>query len=219
MLVYIATAVHHVLHEAIPSWLQIITSLMLIIILLPSARIDWKKFKINLLFKFLILAYVFYIVSSVEVSMQIIKSVSAFTIFTSWLPGTIDASIISWVSFVIFACLFHMIPRIYGREIYSESFMRIQLWLQSIGLVLYFIPMWVLGMREASNWNTIPDNDLLIEAFEQTISVYNTSYTLRVIGVSLFLVGILIWSYHVYKTITSARVLTREPKNYTPMAP
>ena len=66
-----------------------------------------------------------------KLTKQAIKSVNAIAHFTDWIPGHVHDGVLGWLVFMIMAALFHMAPRMYGREIYSKSLMDTQFWLQT----------------------------------------------------------------------------------------
>ena len=75
------------------------------------------------LIKFLILASTWYMLATLEGPIQSIKSVNALAHFTDWIIGHVHDAALGWVAFTIIAAVYHMLPRLFGREIYSKKIM------------------------------------------------------------------------------------------------
>jgi cytochrome c oxidase cbb3-type subunit 1 len=116
------------------------------------------------------------------------------------------------------AALFHMVPRMYKREIYSKSLMDTQFWLQTTGIVLYFTSMWIAGITQGMMWRAYDEYGSLVYSFIDTVTVLHPYYTIRAVGGLLYLIGFFMFAYNIYKTIKCGRVLDKEPINATPVA-
>ena len=51
--------------------------------------------------------------------MQSVRTFSAFIHYTDWVPAHIHMGTMGWVSMIAFASIFYLVPRIYGRQLYS----------------------------------------------------------------------------------------------------
>ena len=112
-----------------------------------------------------------------------------------------------------------MIPRLYGREIYSKKIMATQFWIQTLGIVLYFTSMWIAGITQGMMWRAHDEFGNLAYSFIDTVTVLHPYYIIRAVGGSLYLVGFAMFIYNVVKTMTSGRrVEASELQNRTPMA-
>ncbi|MGB6328441.1 MAG: cytochrome-c oxidase, cbb3-type subunit I [Halarcobacter sp.] len=228
MFVYLWAGGHHLLYSTVPDWMQTMGSVMSIVLILPSwgsainmlltMKGEWQQLQSNTLIKFMILASTFYMLSTIEGPIQSIKSVNAIAHFTDWIPGHVHDGVLGWVVFMIMAALFHMAPRMYGREIYSKSLMDTQFWLQTTGIVLYFTSMWIAGITQGMMWRAYDEYGSLVYSFIDTVTVLQPYYTIRAVGGLLYLVGFFMFSYNMYKTAVAGRVLDKEPVNATPVA-
>jgi len=180
---------------------------------------EWNQVQENTLVKFMIMASTFYMFSTLEGSIQSVKSVNALAHFTDWIPGHVHDGTLGWVGFMIMAAIFHMLPRLYKREIYSKKLMETQLWMQTVGVVLNFTSMWVAGITQGMMWRASDQYGNLAYSFIDTVTVLHPYYTIRGVGGLLYLLGFFIFVYNVYKTITSGRVLDKEPQYASPVAP
>ncbi len=229
MFLYLWAGGHHLLYSTVPDWMQTMGSVFSIVLIVPSwgsavnilltMKGEWNQVQENTLVKFMIMASTFYMFSTLEGSIQSVKSVNALAHFTDWIPGHVHDGTLGWVGFMIMAAIFHMLPRLYKREIYSKKLMETQLWMQTVGVVLYFTSMWVAGITQGMMWRASDQYGNLAYSFIDTVTVLHPYYTIRGIGGLLYLLGFFIFVYNVYKTITSGRVLDKEPQYASPVAP
>jgi len=227
MFVYLWAGGHHIIYTTVPDWLQTIGSVMSIILILPSwgsainmlltMKGEWGQLQSNPLIKFMVMASTFYMLSTIEGPIQAIKSVNAIAHFTDWIPGHVHDGVLGWVAFMVMTSLLHMAPRMYGREIYSKSLLETQFWIQTVAIVLYFTSMWIAGITQGMMWRAYDEYGSLVYSFIDTVEVLHPYYTIRAVGGLMYLIGLLLWSYNMYKTMTSSRVLDKEPTNSTPM--
>jgi len=229
MFLYLWAGGHHLLYSTVPDWMQTMGSVFSIVLIVPSwgsavnilltMKGEWNQVQENTLVKFMIMASTFYMFSTLEGSIQSVKSVNALAHFTDWIPGHVHDGTLGWVGFMIMAAIFHMLPRLYKREIYSKKLMETQLWMQTVGVVLYFTSMWVAGITQGMMWRASDQYGNLAYSFIDTVTVLHPYYTIRGVGGLLYLLGFFIFVYNVYKTITSGRVLDKEPQYASPVAP
>jgi cytochrome c oxidase cbb3-type subunit 1 len=208
--------------------MQTMGSVMSIILILPSwgsainmlltMKGEWNQLQTNPLIKFMILASTFYMLSTIEGPIQAIKSVNALAHFTDWIPGHVHDGTLGWVGFMIIASIFHMTPRMFKKEFYSKSLIESQFWIQTLGIVLYFSSMWIAGITQGMMWRATDDFGNLAYSFIDTVTVLFPYYTIRAIGGTLYLIGVFIWAYNIYKTIKCGRDIEKEPTSTSPMA-
>jgi cytochrome c oxidase cbb3-type subunit 1 len=228
MFVYLWAGGHHLLYSTVPDWVQTMGSIFSVVLILPSwgsainmlltMKGEWGQLKENPLIKFYVLASTFYMFSTLEGPIQAIKSVNALAHFTDWIPGHVHDGTLGWVGFMIIAGLFHMAPRMFKREIYSKKLMESQFWIQTTGIVLYFTSMWIAGITQGMMWRATDQYGNLAYSFIDTVTVLHPYYTLRAIGGTLYLIGVFMWAYNMYKTATASKAIEKEPQYASPMA-
>jgi cytochrome c oxidase cbb3-type subunit 1 len=228
MFVYLWAGGHHLIYSTVPDWMQTFGSVFSIVLILPSwgtainmlltMKGQWHQIAENPLIKFMIMASTFYMFSTLEGPIQAIKSVNALAHFTDWIVGHVHDGVLGWVGFMIMAALYHMAPRLSGREIHSKKLMELQFWIQTVGIVLYFTSMWIAGITQGLMWRATDQFGNLAYSFIDTVVALHPYYTIRGVGGVLYLVGFLMFSYNIYKTFTSSKKLESEPVNATPMA-
>ena len=228
MFVYIWAGGHHLIYSTVPDWLQTMGSVFSVVLILPSwgsainmlltMKGEWQQVAASPLIKFMVLGSTFYMFSTLEGPIQAIKSVNAIAHFTDWIVGHVHDGVLGWVGFMIMAALYHMAPRVFKREIYSKSLMASQFWIQTLGVVLYFTSMWIAGITQGMMWRAHDEFGNLAYSFIDTVTVLQPYYTIRAVGGTLYLVGVFLFAYNMYKTMTSARkVEESELQNASPM--
>jgi len=215
MFVYLWAGGHHLIFSTVPDWMQTMGSVFSVVLILPSwgsainilltMKGEWQQVASSPLIKFMILASTFYMFSTLEGPIQSIKSVNALAHFTDWIVGHVHDGVLGWVTFMIMSALFHMAPRVFKREIYSKSLMNTQFWIQTLGVVLYFTSMWIAGITQGMMWRAHDEFGNLAYSFIDTVTVLHPYYTIRAVGGTLYLVGMFLFAYNMYKTMTSAR--------------
>src|SRR3989339_859891 len=228
MFVYLWAGGHHLIYSTVPDWMQTMGSVFSVVLILPSwgsainmlltMKGEWQQVASSPLIKFMILASTFYMFSTLEGPIQAIKSVNAIAHFTDWIVGHVHDGVLGWVGFMIMAALFHMDPRVFKREIYSKSLIGAQFLIQTFGVVLYFTSMWIAGITQGMMWRAHDEFGKLVYSFIDTVTVLHPYYTIRAVGGTLYLVGMFLFAYNMYKTMTSSRrVEESELQNASPM--
>jgi cytochrome c oxidase cbb3-type subunit 1 len=227
LFVYLWAGGHHLIYSTVPDWMQTMGSVMSIVLILPSwgsainmlltMKGEWQQLQTNPLIKFMILGSTFYMLSTLEGPIQSIKSVNALAHFTDWIPGHVHDGTLGWVGFMVMAAIFHMAPRMFKKELYSKKLMEQQFWIQTIAIVLYFSSMWIAGITQGMMWRATDEYGNLAYSFIDTVTVLHPYYTIRAVGGLLYLIGVFMWAYNIYKTITAGRPLEKEPANASPM--
>ncbi|MDD4883341.1 cytochrome-c oxidase, cbb3-type subunit I [Sulfuricurvum sp.] len=228
MFVYLWAGGHHLLFSTVPDWMQTMGSVFSVVLILPSwgsainmlltMKGEWQQVASSPLIKFMILASTFYMFSTLEGPIQAIKSVNALAHFTDWIVGHVHDGVLGWVAFMIMAALFHMAPRVFKREIYSKSLMNTQFWVQTLGVVLYFTSMWIAGITQGMMWRAHDEFGNLAYSFIDTVAVLHPYFTIRAVGGTLYLLGMFLFAYNMYKTMTSGRrVEESELQSASPM--
>ncbi|MFI4955383.1 MAG: cbb3-type cytochrome c oxidase subunit I, partial [Gammaproteobacteria bacterium] len=158
--------------------------------------------------RFLVVAIAFYGMSTFEGPVMAIKSVNALSHYTEWTISHVHSGALGWVALISFGALYHMIPRLWGREeMYSVRLISLHLWLAAIGIVLYITSMWAAGIMQGLMWRSYDDMGFLQYSFVEIVSSLHPLYVTRAVGGCFFLAGALIMSYNVFKTVrTNERV-------------
>ncbi|WP_020676354.1 cbb3-type cytochrome c oxidase subunit I [Geopsychrobacter electrodiphilus] len=210
---YLWTGAHHLLWTPVPDWIQTLAMAFSVMLIAPSwgsvingymsMKGQWHQMRENYIVKFLILGITFYGLQTLQGPMQAIRSFSAFIHYTDWVPAHIHMGTMGWVSMISFASIYYMVPRIYGKEIYSIPLANLHFWLVLIGQLVWTISLWVAGVMQAGMWNAMnPDGSLTYTFMDTMVQMYPFWWA-RTFGGLIFLSGLLVFIYNLFKSFQS----------------
>ena len=213
--IYIWAGPHHLHYTALPDWAQSLGMVMSLVLLAPSwgGMINgimtlsgaWHKLRTDPILRFLVVSLSFYGMSTFEGPMMAIKTVNALSHYTDWTIGHVHSGALGWVAMVSFGSLYHLIPRLYGKEqMYSVGLINTHFWLATIGTVLYIVAMWVNGITQGLMWRAVNEDGTLTYSFIESVEASGFGYIVRAIGGAFFVLGMLIMAYNVYRTASES---------------
>jgi len=209
--VYIWAGPHHLHYTALPDWAQSLGMVMSLILLAPSwgGMINgmmtlsgaWHKLRSDPILRFLVVSLSFYGMSTFEGPMMSIKTVNSLSHYTDWTIGHVHSGALGWVAMVSIGAMYHLIPIMFGKkEMYSVPLINTHFWLSTIGTVLYIASLWVNGIMQGLMWRAYNADGTLTYSFVQSVEASHPGYVVRLIGGALFLLGMLLMAYNVWRT-------------------
>jgi cytochrome c oxidase cbb3-type subunit 1 len=210
--VYMWAGPHHLHYTALPDWAQSVGMVFSLILLAPSwgGMINgmmtlsgaWHKLRTDPILKFMIVSLSFYGMSTFEGPMMSIKTVNALSHYTDWTIGHVHSGALGWVAFIVIGSLYALMPKLWGKDkMYSTELINVHFWVSTIGVVVYISSMWIAGVMQGLMWRSINDDGTLTYAFIESVKATYPYYVMRFGGGLLFLLGMLIMVYNMYKTI------------------
>ena len=138
-----------------------------------------------------------------------IKTVNSLSHYTDWTIGHVHSGALGWVGMVTIGAIYFLIPKLFNREqMFSIKLMDTHFWVATIGIVLYIASMWIAGVMQGLMWRAVNEDGTLTYSFVESLERMYPYYTIRFLGGLLFLVGMLIMAYNVFKTIAGAKHAT-----------
>lgn len=209
--VYMWAGPHHLHYTALPDWAQSLGMVFSLILLAPSwgGMINgmltlsgaWHKLRTDPILKFMIVSLSFYGMSTFEGPMMSIKTVNALSHYTDWTIGHVHSGALGWVAFISIGALYCMIPRLLGvNGMYSTRLIDVHFWIATIGVVLYITAMWIAGVMQGLMWRATNADGTLTYTFIESVKMGFPYYVVRMIGGLMFLSGMLIMVFNVWKT-------------------
>jgi len=217
--IYMWAGPHHLHYTALPDWIQSVGTAFSIVLLAPSwgGMINgimtlsgaWHKLRTDPILKFLVVSLSFYGMSTFEGPMMAIKSVNALSHYTEWTVGHVHAGALGWVAMITIGSMYFMIPKLFGKEqMHSKKLIEIHFWMATMGVVLYIASMWIAGLMQGLMWGAVNTDGTLTYTFVESLLRIHPFYFIRFLGGFMFLSGMLLMAYNVFRTI----------KNGTPSA-
>jgi cytochrome c oxidase cbb3-type subunit 1 len=213
---YMWAGPHHLHYTALPDWAQSLGMVFSLVLLAPSwgGMINgimtlsgaWHKLRTDPILKFLIVSISFYGMSTFEGPMMSIKTVNALSHYTDWTIGHVHSGAMGWVALVSIGAVYSLLPKLFGREqMYSVKLIEAHFWVATIGVVLYITSMWIAGVMQGLMWRAVNDDGTLTYSFVEALARMYPFYYVRFLGGVVFLGGMLLMAYNVWKTVAGAR--------------
>jgi cytochrome c oxidase cbb3-type subunit I/II len=218
---YIWAGPHHLLNTALPDWAQTLGMIFSLMLWAPSwggmlnglltLRGGWNKLRTDPVLKFFAAGVTFYGMATFEGPLLSIKSVSGLAHYTDWIIGHVHAGALGWNGFMAAGMFYWLIPKLYGKELYSKRLADLHFWVGTFGILLYVISMWVSGVTQGLMWRALnPDGSLMYPTFVETLIALKPMYWMRLIGGLLYLTGMITMAYNLARTMSGAKLVVTE---------
>lgn len=215
LFIYIWAGPHHLLNTALPDWAQTLGMVFSVMLWAPSwggminglltLRGAWDRVRRDPILKLFATAVTFYGMSTFEGPLLSVKSVNGLAHYTDWIIGHVHGGGIGWNYMFAAAMLLWMVPKLWKTKLYSDKLGNAQFWTATIGLLLYYISMWVAGITQGLMWRAVDENGSLVYPnFVETVTRILPMYWVRLFGGLLVFASIIIMVYNLIKTIQGA---------------
>lgn len=228
--IYIWAGPHHLLYSAVPNWAQSLGTVFSIMLWMPSwggmlnglltLRGAWDRVRDNPVLKFFVVGVTAYGMSTFEGPMLSLKSVNALAHFTDWIPAHVHVGTLGWNGFMTFGMLYWLVPKMWKTELYSKKLANLHFWIGTLGIVVWVIPMWWSGITQSLMWKEFTPLGLLkYPNFLETVLQIVPMYIIRSLGGTLYLIGMLIATYNIFKTMGMGSFVANEDAEAAPRGP
>ena len=226
--IYIWAGPHHLLYSSLPGWAQNLGVAFSVMLLMPSwggminglltLRGAWDKVKADPVLKFMVVAITGYGMATFEGPMLSLKNVNAIAHFSDWVIAHVHVGALAWNGFLTFGMVYWLVPRMFKTKLFSIKLANTHFWVGTLGIILYALPMYVAGFVQASMWKQFnPDGTLVYGNFLETVTEIMPMYWFRAIGGSMYICGMFILLYNIYRTIRSGSDVTDELAEAAPL--
>ncbi len=219
--IYIWAGPHHLLYSAMPDWVQSLGTVFSVMLIAPSwggmlnglltLRGAWDRVRQDPVLKFFVVAVTAYGMATFEGPMLSIKSVNAISHFTDWTIAHVHVGALGWNGFLTFGVLYWLWPRLYRTRLYSVKLANIHFWAGTLGILFYAIPMYWSGWTQSLMWKEFTSVGTLAWGnFLDTVLQLMPMYVVRMLGGTLYFVGVCIGVYNLYKTAAQGSFVANE---------
>lgn len=226
--IYIWAGPHHLLYTALPDWAQSLGTVFSVMLIAPSwggmlnglftLRGAWDKVREDPVLKFMVVAVTCYGMATFEGPMLSLKSVNAISHFTDWTIAHVHIGALGWNGFLTFGILYWIIPKIFNTPLYSKKLATNHFWIGTIGIVLYAVPLYWAGFTQAEMWKQFTEEGQIKYQFLETVTHIIPMYVTRSLGGALYLSGVFIMVYNLWKTIAAGNLVANEEAEAAPLA-
>lgn len=210
--IYIWAGPHHLLYTSLPDWAQSLGTVFSIMLIAPSwggmlnglltLRGAWDRVRQDPILKFMVVAVSAYGMSTLEGPLLSIKSINAISHYTDWTVAHVHIGTLGWNGMLTFGILYWLIPRIFNTKLHSMRWANIHFWVATMGILFYAIPLYWAGWTQSMMWKQFePDGFLTYPNFLETVTQILPMYLLRAIGGTIYLLGAILMSVNLFKTI------------------
>jgi cytochrome c oxidase cbb3-type subunit 1 len=151
---------HHLIGGPVPSWfitLSITQSVMMVIPVVAlfinqyyTLKGNWKALVHSPTLRFIVFGLIMYILSSVQGSMEALRSVNTITHFTHFTVAHAHLGLYGFFTMVMFGAMYYIMPRIMHWEWPYPSLIALHFWLVFVGFAIYVIWLsiggWLQGL-------------------------------------------------------------------------
>jgi len=212
--VYTGVGGHHLLQAPIPEWLKTIaivnSGLMMVPVLafitniFLTMRGRWNCFIEIIPLRFIIIGAVFYFLASLQGTFQAFRDTNMYLHFSQWTVGHAHIALLGGFGFLVFGAIYFLIPRVTGKDIYSNRLMSYHFWFSTLGFVLFFSFMTIMGLIQNSGWfQNISVATVLLQLKPYFIG--------RALAGGMIVLGQYIFFYNIFMTFRSEAKTTKAP--------
>ncbi|MEL6535091.1 MAG: cytochrome-c oxidase, cbb3-type subunit I [Bacteroidota bacterium] len=219
--IYIWAGPHHLLFTSLPDWAQNLGMVFSVMLIAPSwggmlnglltLRGAWDRVREDAVLKFMVVAVTCYGMATFEGPMLSIKSVNAIAHFTDWVVAHVHIGGMGWNGFLTFGMLYFLIPKLFRTELFSQKLANTHFWLGTLGIIFWAVPMYWAGFTQALMWKDFtPTGQLVYGNFLETVTQLRPMYILRAGGGALYILGVFLMVYNLWKTAARGKFLANE---------
>jgi cytochrome c oxidase cbb3-type subunit I/II len=219
---YIWAGPHHLHYTALPEWASTLGMIFSIMLWAPSwggminglltLRGAWHKVAEDPVLKFMVVAITGYGMATFEGPMLSIKSVNSLAHYTDWIVAHVHTGALSWNGFLTFGMVYWLAPRLFQVPLHSRRLANAHFWIASFGIILYVIAIYSAGVTQGLMWRAFDDTGRLqYPDFVETVARLIPMYWMRVVGGSLYIIGMLLFIYNMVKTWRKRPAVYDEP--------
>ncbi|MBE3070610.1 MAG: cbb3-type cytochrome c oxidase subunit I [Planctomycetes bacterium] len=153
---------HHILQAPIPTWLKTISVVDSVAMIVPvftvlanlwlTVRGRGAPLWADPAGRFVMAGTIWYLITCVQGSVQSLPSVQRVTHFNNWTVGHAHIAVLGFAGFIALGALWHVLPLVLKREVYSRRLVNLQFGLLLAGLVGFFLVLTTAGLIQGTSW-------------------------------------------------------------------
>ena len=203
---YPLNGIHHYLLSPIAEWAQTIAIAASMMLIVPvwaftinvwgTMRGHWKQFASdNYALKFLILGAVWYLITCFQGPTQALRGVQALTHFGDYNVGHAHSAVFGAFAIWAMSGIYYVVPRLSGRQLWSNALGAWHYWLEIIGFALMFAVLTIAGFVQGTALLTSSDTWI------STVKDIKPFWVARTIGGTLMDLGLALWVFNMVMTL------------------
>lgn len=199
-LFYSQVGIHHIIGGPIPTWLVTLSIVHSVMMSIPVITVAinhhgtmWGNFgrlRDSPTLRFVWIGALMYTASSLQGSMEALRSVNVITHFTHYTVAHAHLGMYAFLSFILFGATYFIMPRLLDWEWPWRRLISLHFWLVSIGILIYFVSLTIGGWKEGL---ALLDADM---PFMDIVRMTLPYLQARTIGGSLMTLGHFVFAIH-----------------------
>lgn len=154
---------HHIIMAPIPNWLKVISVIDSLAMVIPVVTVlfNWwitargygGKLLADPAGRFVLIGSIWYLFTCIQGPVQSIPVIQRVTHFNNWTVGHSHMAILGFTGYIALGGLWHILPLIVKRQLYSTKLVSLQFGLITIGLTGFVIVLTIAGLIQGGAWN------------------------------------------------------------------
>ena len=179
----------------------------------------WHKVRDDATLRFIMVAVIFYGLSTFEGSFLAIRPVNALSHYTDWTVGHVHAGRSAGSRSSPSARSTPGALALEARAHVFAGLVEVHFWLAVAGTLIYVFAMWNSGILQGLMWRTYTQEGTLAYSFLDSLVAMYPYYIARAFGGLLFLLGAIVAAYNIWMTVRAAPAAADRPTCRTGLAP
>jgi cytochrome c oxidase cbb3-type subunit I len=153
---------HHILQSPIPNWLKTISVVDSIAMIIPvftvlanlwlTVRGAGGRVWSDPAGRFVMAGSLWYLLVCVQGPLQSLPTLQRVTHFNNWTVAHAHIGVFGFAGFIALGGLWHVLPKLCGRRLWSERLVNLQFGLALFGLAGFFVVLTAAGLIQGSAW-------------------------------------------------------------------
>jgi len=153
---------HHVLQSPIPNWLKTVSVVDSIAMVLPVSIVVMNLWMTARGFgarvwgdpaaRLVMGGIAWYIVTCIQGPLQSLPFLQRITHFNNWTVAHAHIAMLGFGGYIALGAMWHIVPLVTGRELYSKKLVSLQFGLITFGLTGFFLVLTAAGLIQGTAW-------------------------------------------------------------------
>ncbi|WP_144778624.1 cbb3-type cytochrome c oxidase subunit I [Marinobacter maritimus] len=219
-LFYSQVGIHHLIGGPIPTWLVTLSIVHSVMMSIPVITVainhhgtmmgNFGRLKDSPTLRFVWIGALMYTVSSLQGSMEALRSINVITHFTHYTVAHAHLGMYAFLSFILFGAVYFIMPRLTNWEWPWRRLISLHFWLVSAGILIYVVSLTVAGWKQGV---------ALLNAampFLDIVKMTLPALQARTLGGALMTLGHLVFAFHFIAMLMRHGAATEQPTLFRP---
>lgn len=213
---------HHVLQSPIPNWLKLVSIVDSIAMVVPvsivvlnlwlTARFRGVRIWGDPAARLVMTGVAWYALTCIQGPLQSLPYLQRVTHFNNWTVGHAHIAMLGFGGFIALGAMYHILPLVTGRSLYSQRLVSLQFGLITFGLTGFFLVLTAAGLLQGGAWH---NGEMVYRVLPQL-----APYMISRAALGIFiLTGAVAGLFNVVMTVTAGRELKVEELQRAEQAP